>query len=134
MIQFIGLRLSLVLTSAALPALTSLENRSWASITSVVVAALTGLDTQFQWGDEWRHFRSPQLSLEHARRDYDKRLNEVSFVTARDRSKTRQETFASFYREEKKFSREKRVNSSNSELHLGSVGTHNNPEDLFEYF
>jgi hypothetical protein len=73
MVQFIANRLALVVASAGLPALTVLENRTWAIIASVLVATLTGLDTQFQWGEEWRHFRSTQLALERARRDFGKR-------------------------------------------------------------
>ena len=73
MVQFIFVRLTLVLVSASLPALTTLESHLPAIIASVVVAALAGLDTQFQWGEEWRHFRSTQLALERARRDFDRR-------------------------------------------------------------
>jgi hypothetical protein len=71
MVQYIGVRLGLVLVSAALPALTMLQDRIWAIAASVIIATLTGLDTHFQWGDEWRHFRTTQLALEKARRDYD---------------------------------------------------------------
>jgi len=77
MLQYISLRLGMVLFSASLPALTVLDNRTWAIMASIVVAALTGLDTQFQWGEEWRHFRSGQLALERARRDYDRRKYEI---------------------------------------------------------
>jgi hypothetical protein len=73
MVQFIAVRLGLVVASAALPALTLLSNNLWAILTSVLVASLTGLDTQFQWGEEWRHFRSTQLAIERAQRDFQKR-------------------------------------------------------------
>jgi hypothetical protein len=70
MAQFIGLRLMTVVASALLPALTTLPNRGWAIGAAVLVAALTGLDTQFRWGEEWHHFRSTQLALERMNREY----------------------------------------------------------------
>jgi hypothetical protein len=70
MVQFIVLRLLMVAASASLPALTTIENRVWSTVAAVLVAVLTGLDTQFRWGEEWRHFRSTQLMLERMRRDY----------------------------------------------------------------
>jgi hypothetical protein len=70
MVQFIALRLMMVVASALLPALTTIPNRIWATGAAVLIAALTGLDTQFRWGEEWRHFRSTQLTLERMRRDY----------------------------------------------------------------
>jgi len=70
MVQFVIVRLGLVIGSATLPALTTLENRSWAIVAAVVVAALAGLDTQFQWGQEWQHFRSTEIALERLRREY----------------------------------------------------------------
>jgi hypothetical protein len=43
----------------------------WPSIiASVLIALLTGLDTNFKWGEEWRHFRITQLTLERLKRDY----------------------------------------------------------------
>jgi hypothetical protein len=44
----------------------------------VLVAVLAGLDTQFRWGEEWRHFRSTQLALERMRRDYQRRKSAVN--------------------------------------------------------
>ena len=63
MVQFVVLRLLLVVASASLPALITIAGQNWSSVVAVLVAALTGLDTQFRWGEEWRHFRSTQLSL-----------------------------------------------------------------------
>src|SRR5512133_332923 len=71
MVQFVVLRLSLVVASASLPALITIAGKEWSSVVAVLVAALTGLDTQFRWGEEWRHFRSAQLALERMKRDYD---------------------------------------------------------------
>jgi hypothetical protein len=73
MVQFIVLRLMMVVASASLPALTTIQNRAWSTVAAVLVAVLTGLDTQFRWGEEWRHFRSTQLTLERMRRDYEYR-------------------------------------------------------------
>jgi hypothetical protein len=73
MVQFVVLRLSLVVASAALPALITMAGKEWSSGVAVLVAALTGLDTQFRWGEEWRHFRSTQLALERMKRDYNHR-------------------------------------------------------------
>ena len=73
MVQFIVLRLLMVAASASLPALTTIENRTWSTVAAVLIAVLTGLDTQFGWGEEWRHFRSTQLTLERMRRDYEYR-------------------------------------------------------------
>jgi hypothetical protein len=56
MVQFIVLRLLMVAASASLPALTTIENRVWSTVAAVLVAVLTGLDTQFRWGEEWRHW------------------------------------------------------------------------------
>jgi len=73
MVQFVVLRLSLVVASAALPALITMAGKEWSSGVAVLVAALTGLNTQFRWGEEWRHFRSTQLALERMKRDYNHR-------------------------------------------------------------
>jgi hypothetical protein len=73
MVQFVVLRLSLVVASASLPALITMAGKEWSSGVAVLVAALTGLDTQFRWGEEWRHFRSTQLALERMKRDYNHR-------------------------------------------------------------
>ena len=82
MVQFVIVRLGLVIGSATLPALTTLENRSWAIVAAVVVAALAGLDTQFQWGQEWQHFRSTEIALE---RDAAAARNFDSFYQSTDR-------------------------------------------------
>ena len=73
MVQCIVLRLMMVVASASLPALTTIENRAWSTVAAILIAILTGLDTQFRWGEEWRHFRSTQLTLERIRRDYEYR-------------------------------------------------------------
>lgn len=73
MVQFIVLQLLMVVGSASLPALTTIADRGWSSAAAVLVAALTGLDTQFRRGEEWRHFRSVQRDLERMRRDYEHR-------------------------------------------------------------
>jgi len=78
MVQFVVLRLALVASSASLPALTTLQNRGWSTAGAVVVAILAGLDTQFRWGEEWRHFRATQLALERMRRDYQRRRSALS--------------------------------------------------------
>src|SRR3954454_11921334 len=78
MVQFIVLRLMLVIASASLPALTTIQDRSWSTAAAVLVAVLAGLDTQFRWGEEWRHFRAVQLALERMRRDYERRKSALS--------------------------------------------------------
>ena len=64
MVLFTGFRITLVVVSASLPALTVIAPPGWSTGAAVLVAALAGLDTQFRWGEEWRHFRSNQLALE----------------------------------------------------------------------
>jgi hypothetical protein len=78
MVQFVVLRLGLIAASASLPALTTLTDRTWSTVDAVLVAVLAGLDTQFRWGEEWRHFRSTQLALERMRRDYGRRKSAVN--------------------------------------------------------
>lgn len=78
MVQFVVLRLALVAASASLPALTTLQSCGWSTADAVLVAILAGLDTQFRWGEEWRHFRSTQLALERMRRDYQRRKSALS--------------------------------------------------------
>jgi hypothetical protein len=73
MILFIGLRLSLVIASACIPASAAMGGPVLTSVLAVFVAALTGLDTQFRWGEEWRHFRSTQIALERMQREYRRR-------------------------------------------------------------
>jgi hypothetical protein len=70
MCQFIVLRISLVVTSASLPAFTTFANPGWSTAAAVSVAILAGLDTQFRWGEEWRHFRSTQNMLERLDREF----------------------------------------------------------------
>ena len=77
MVLFIVLRLGLVVGSAALPALTAFAEQRWATAFAIGIAILAGLDTQFHWGEEWRHFRSAQLTLERLRRDYDHGLASI---------------------------------------------------------
>lgn len=70
MVFFILVRLGLIGASAVLPALAA-NHSTWISAVAVLVTMLTGLDTHFHWGDEWRHFRRTQLALERLRRDYE---------------------------------------------------------------
>jgi len=98
MVQFVGLRLALVVGSASLPALTAaVPDQAWAIGAAVLVAALTGLDTQFRWGEEWRHFRSTQLMLERMRRDYDRRASALKAGRSVGNITTEAENFAKFY-------------------------------------
>ena len=99
MVQFIAVRLGLVLASAALPALTVLSNRIWAIIASVLVATLTGLDTQFQWGEEWRHFRSTQLALERAQRNFAKRGQSIAAGVTSGTARSDADNFNEFFDE-----------------------------------
>jgi hypothetical protein len=78
MAQFIVLRLALVVASASLPALTTIPDRDWSTGAAILVAVLAGLDTQFRWGEEWRHYRSTQLALGRMRRDYERRKSALS--------------------------------------------------------
>ncbi|MBO0749807.1 MAG: DUF4231 domain-containing protein [Porphyrobacter sp.] len=64
MILFISLRLVLTVLSAALPALAAKVAGLDLTIPAILIAVLTALDTQFKWGDEWRQYRTTQLSLE----------------------------------------------------------------------
>ncbi len=70
MIQYVVLRIGLIVASASLPALTTIVDRKWSAIAAIAVAILAGLDTQFNWGEEWRHYRSAQLGLERIVRRY----------------------------------------------------------------
>jgi hypothetical protein len=78
MVLFTGFRITLVVVSASLPALTVIAPPGWSTGAAVLVAALAGLDTQFRWGEEWRHFRSTQLALERLRREYRHRQSVLS--------------------------------------------------------
>jgi hypothetical protein len=71
MILFIALRLVLTVLSAALPALAA-SNVAKLNLTipAITIAVLTALDTQFKWGDEWRQYRTTQLSIERLARMY----------------------------------------------------------------
>ena len=65
MVLFIVIRLVLTVLSAALPALSANQVPTiYLTIAAVTIAVLAALDTQFKWGDEWRQFRSTQLSLQ----------------------------------------------------------------------
>lgn len=72
-IGYIVLRIILVISTALVPALVVSSHTNWATAISVVVAIATGLDTQFPLGEEWRHFRSTQLSFERLLREFDYR-------------------------------------------------------------
>jgi len=78
MVQFVALRVALVVASASLPALTTIPDRTWSTSAAILVAVLAGLDTQFRWGEEWRHYRSTQLALERMRRDYERRRSALA--------------------------------------------------------
>ena len=97
MVQFITLRLLMVAASASLPALTLLPHRGWTIGAAVLVAVLAGLDTQFQWGEEWRHFRSTQLTLAHLRREYEKRNFALKEDSAVDDIKTEVQNFTRLF-------------------------------------
>lgn len=98
MAQFIAVRSGLVLASATLPALATLAPRA-AILVSVLIAILAGLDTQFQWGEEWRHFRSTQMAVERLRRDYEMRRHAIENRTATKDITTHQANFAHLYQE-----------------------------------
>jgi len=71
MVLFVLLRLVLTVLSAALPALSANAlPQQYLTVAAVMIAVLAALDTQFKWGDEWRQFRSTQLSLERLLRMY----------------------------------------------------------------
>lgn len=93
MVQFVVLRLALVVASASLPALTTIGNRNWSTGVAVLVAALAGLDTQFRWSEEWRHFRSTQLTLERMRRDYEHRQSVLNSKRTVGKITTEAESF-----------------------------------------
>ena len=97
MVQFIVLRLLLVVASASLPALTTLTDRIWSTLAAVLVAVLAGLDTQFQWGEEWRHFRSTQLALARMHRDFERRKAAIDGGRTIGRITTAAENFEKLY-------------------------------------
>lgn len=66
-----GVRMMLVVFSAALPALTANNLTLYSTVVAVLVAALAGLDTQFKPGEQWKHHRSIQLVLMRLKREYD---------------------------------------------------------------
>ena len=71
MVLFVVLRLVLTTLSAALPALASSEvMKPYLTFAAVTVSVLAALDTQFKWGDEWRQYRTTQLSLERLSRTF----------------------------------------------------------------
>lgn len=74
MILFIVLRLVLTVLSASLPALAALAAsntpREYLTLASIMIAVLAALDTQFKWGDEWRQYRTTQMSVERLTRLY----------------------------------------------------------------
>lgn len=78
-----------------------LHDRIWAILAAVLVAVLTGLDTQFQWGEEWRHFRSTQVALETAQRDYEWREHTLAGGGTAGDIQTQADNFARFYDETK---------------------------------
>jgi hypothetical protein len=90
-------RLMLVVASSSLPALITIAGQNWSSVVAVLVAALTGLDTQFRWGEEWRHFRSTQLSLERMKRDYDRRQSALNEKRPTGKITTEAESFDKLY-------------------------------------
>jgi hypothetical protein len=97
MVEFIVLRLSLVVASASLPALIMIAGKEWSSGVAVLVAPLTGLDTQFRWGEEWRHFRSTQITLERMKRDYDHRKAALNGGRSIGNITTKAENFDKLY-------------------------------------
>ena len=77
MILFTSLRVSLIVLSAMLPALTILAPPIWPAVAAIAVTILTGIDTQFRWGEEWRHSRSTQITLERLQRECEDRAAEL---------------------------------------------------------
>ena len=70
-----GFRICLVVLSAALPALIASgefwHKRLFATVISVAIAILAGLNSQFRPGEQWRHHRSTQLTLLRLKRAYE---------------------------------------------------------------
>lgn len=77
MCQFIIVRLGLVVVAALLPYLTTLDDKTFASVAAIIVAILTGFDTQFQWGEEWRQYRSTERALERLQREFELRQHSL---------------------------------------------------------
>lgn len=71
-----GMRICLVVLSAALPALTANHLSVLSTVVAVVVAALAGLDAQFKPGEQWKHHRSMQIALMAMKRDYERKIKE----------------------------------------------------------
>lgn len=68
---FNGLRILLIILAATLPALASHEDmKTWTTIVAVIIAILTGVETLFKPGDQWKQHRSTQLALLAAKRQY----------------------------------------------------------------
>lgn len=99
MVLFILLRLALIIASASLPALTTLAPPIWPTIAAVIVTILTALDTQFRWGEEWRHFRSTQVALQQMQLDYEYRAAVVAAGRTYNSVKTSADNLDSFYKE-----------------------------------
>ncbi|MDR3493670.1 MAG: DUF4231 domain-containing protein [Ancalomicrobiaceae bacterium] len=97
MIQFVALRLLMVFTSALLPALATRDDRLWVTGAAILVAVLTGLDTQFRWGEEWKHFRSTQMTLERLRREYEFRKLSIQCGRVIGNVKTDEDNFEKLY-------------------------------------
>ncbi|HEV7305414.1 DUF4231 domain-containing protein [Ensifer sp.] len=77
MCGFIAVRLMLIVSGAVLPALAA-HDSTYVTHVAVAIAILTGIDTHFRWGEEWRHFRKTQLSLERLKRDYEYRAHAIA--------------------------------------------------------
>jgi hypothetical protein len=77
MVLFVALRLLLIGSSSILPVMAA---QKWDALPYVAagVTALTLLDTNFRWGEEWKHFRRTQLVLERLKRDYDLRRHALA--------------------------------------------------------
>jgi len=62
------------------------------------LAALAGLDTQFQWGQEWQHFRSTEIALERLKREYLRQQEIIARKTnAAERDAEAARNFDAFY-------------------------------------
>ncbi|MBW6530522.1 DUF4231 domain-containing protein [Sphingomonas sp. RRHST34] len=103
MVLFILLRLGLVVGSASLPALSAFAERSWSTVFAIAVAVLAGLDTQFRWGEEWRHFRSAEMTLGRLRQDYDHGIASLKAGRAASELKSPADVFERFYEDVVKF-------------------------------
>jgi hypothetical protein len=103
MYQFIGLRIAMVISSASLPALTTLADRNWAITIAILIATLTGVDSQFRWGEEWKHFRTTELLLRRMKREYESRKSALRAGRSVENVSTLAENFEKLNRDVESF-------------------------------